>query len=145
MLRVNGKTIALATSCSLTTTTQTQDARTKDDPTGPMAEFDFVDWSANSENMVGSNEGVTGQMLYDSLLALQLAGTVVKLSMELMKNSTGKVPDTDWLPETETNTAFSSYEGDALIESLNLNAPSEGQATVSVSFKPAGPLTRKTA
>lgn len=145
MLRVNGKTIALSTSCSLNTTTQTVEARTKDDATGPAAEFDYVDWTASSENMVGMNETTTGQMLYDELLALQIAGTKVEVSLALMQNAAGTVPSNDWQPETATGSGFAPYHGFALIESLNLNAPVDGNATVSVNFKAAGPLSKVTA
>lgn len=140
MLRVNGKTIALATSCTVNTTTQTVDARTKDDPTGPAAEFDYVDWTANSENMVGANENVTGQMLYAQLLELQLAGTFVDLSLDIVTDYTGKVPATDWKTDASANDAFKPYGGKALIDSLALSAPNEGNATVSIGFKAAGPL-----
>lgn len=141
MLRVNGKTIALATSCSLSTTTQTTDARTKDDASGPMAEFDYVDWNASSENLIGMNDGVTQQMLYDAMLELQLSGTIVDLSLELVQNYKGKVPATDWQrDEAALNNGFRPYGGKALIESVNVNAPNEGNATVSINFKAAGPL-----
>lgn len=139
-LRVNDKTIALSTSCSLNTTTQVTDSKTKDDANGPAGEFDFVDWSANSENVVGANENVTNEMVYAELMELQLAGTAIDLSLELMANATGKIPQGGWTPDAATNKAFVAYGGKALIESVNLSAPVDGTATVSVSFKAVGPL-----
>lgn len=141
-LRVNGKTIALSTSCSLNATTQVLDSKTKDDASGPAGEFDYVDWNASSENVVGANENVTNEVVYAELMELQLAGTVVKLSLELMANASGAIPQGGWTPDSATNKAFAAYEGNALIESVNLNAPADGVATVSVNFKAVGPLTK---
>ena len=144
MIRVGGKTIALATSCSLSTTTQITDSRTKDDATGPAGEFDYVDWTMSSENIVGANEKVTAEVVCSELLDLQLAGTKVEVSMELIANAGGAIPDNGWTSETG-NKAFVPYKGLALIESANVNAPNEGNATVSVSFKAVGPLTKVSA
>lgn len=142
MLRVNGKTIALATSCSLSTTTQVTDARTKDDATGPAGEFDFVDWNMNSENIVGANDGVTAEMVCAELLDLQLAGTKVEVEMLLVSNSTNAIPTAGWTADSGENKVFKPYKGLALIESANVNAPAEGNATVSVTFKAVGPLEK---
>ena len=145
MLRVDNKTIALATSCSLNTTTQVTDNRTKDDANGPAGEFDFVDWNASSENVLGMNDNVTAEMVYDELLTLQLAGTVINLSMSLMLNPNGAIPEGGWQPDTANNKVLKPYSGKALIESLNLNAPVDGVATLSVNFKAVGPLAPVTA
>lgn len=141
-LRANNQTIALSTSCTLNTTTQVVDSKTKDDANGPAGEFDYVDWSASSENIVGYNEGVTAELVYDSLIELQLSGTVIDLYLELMAAADGKIPTAGWAPTDEVNKAFTLYGGKALIESVNLTAPADGNATVSVSFKAVGPLTR---
>lgn len=141
-LRANNKTIALSTGCSLNTTTQVTDSKTKDDANGPAGEFDFVDWNASSENVVGVNENVTAEMVYADLLELQLAGTVIDLSLELMLNYAGAIPQSGWTPDSAANKAFAAYGGKALIEIVNLNAPADGNATVSVSFKAVGPLAK---
>lgn len=141
-LRVNNRTIALATSCSLNTTTQVADSKTKDDADGPAGEFDWLDWSASSENVVGFNESVTAEMVYATLMNLQINGTVVSLALELMANAGAGIPANSggWVPDATVNQAFVAYGGNALIESVNLTAPVDGHATVSVSFKAVGPL-----
>ena len=145
MMRVNNKTLALATSCSLNVTTQVTDSKTKDDAVGPTGEFDYADWNMSSENLVGANDGVTGQMLSDELLALQLAGTKVEISVDLMANSTSSVPSSDWSPENPTTkTGFTPNGGEALIESFQLNAPVDGKASVSINFKGVSPLAKVT-
>ena len=145
MLRVGGKTIALATSCSLNTTTQVTDNRTKDDANGPAGEFDFVDWNASSENVLGANEDVTAEMVYDELLTAQLAGTKLEISMSLVLNPNGAIPTGGWQEDSTNNKVIKPYGGLALVESINLNAPVDGVATVSVSFKAVGPLAPITA
>lgn len=141
-LRVNEKTIALSTNCQLSTTTQIIDSKTKDDAAGPAGDFDYVDWTVSSENILGYNEGVTAEQTYGQLLELQLAGTVVNISLDLIANASGKIPQTGW-QTADSDTVYPYYiavGGDALIESVNLNAPGEGNATVSVNFKAVGPL-----
>lgn len=145
MLRVGGKTIALATSCSVNTTTQVTDNRTKDDANGPAGEFDFVDWNASSENVLGANENVTAEMVYDELLTAQLAGTKLEISMSLVLNPNGAIPTEGWQPDSTNNKVIKPYGGLALVESINLNAPVDGVATVSVNFKAVGPLAPITA
>lgn len=145
MLRVGGKTIALATSCSVNTTTQVTDNRTKDDANGPAGEFDFVDWNASSENVLGANENVTAEMVYDELLTAQLAGTKLEISMSLVLNPNGAIPTGGWQPDSANNKVIKPYGGLALVESINLNAPVDGVATVSVNFKAVGPLAPITA
>ena len=142
--RVNGHTIALATSCSLQTTAQMSDSKTKDDPVGPHNDVEYVDWTINSENILGANEGIDTQEVYDTLMEFHLSGTEVDVSVELMANATEAVPAGDWTPEKTQNKAFSPYGGKALIESVQLNAPVEGKATVSVSFKANSTLKKIT-
>lgn len=141
-LRANGQTIALSTSCSLNTTTQIVDSKTKDDAVGPAGEFDFVDWNGSSENMVGYNEDVTTELVYASLMDLQLSGTPVELSVDLVADYKGKIPTGGWSVNEESNKAYTPYGGMALIESVSLNAPVDGNVTMSVNFKGVGPLSK---
>ena len=142
MLTAENKTIALAINCSFNTTTQISDSRTKDDATGPAGDFESVDWNASSDNIVGANEKVTNEMVYADLLEKQLSGTVLKISVMLAAAATGAIPEAGWEADKTINKAFVPYEGNALIESVSLNAPQEGNATVSVNFKAVGPLTK---
>ena len=140
--RVDGKTIALATSCSLNATTQFTDARTKDDAEGPVNEPDYIDWTISSENMVGANDGVTNEEVYTGLMDLMLAKQKVYVIVELVADGSGAIPQGGWQSDPSENRAFSPYGGFAYIESVNLTAPNEGNATISVNFKGAGPLEK---
>lgn len=140
MILVDGKTIALATNCSVTTTTQIIDNRTKDDANGPVGELDFVDWNASSENILGANENVTAEMVYDELIGAQVTGKKLEVSMNLVLDSNGAIPTEGWQKDSTNNKVFRPYCGLALVESIALNAPATGEATVSVNFKAVGPL-----
>ena len=145
MIRVTGKTIALATSCSLNTTSQFTNEGTKDDAEGPHAEFDYMDWVLSSNNVVGCNDDVAAEILYDELLTLQENGTKFEVELTLVKNSSGAIPAGGWEADTQNNKVFSPRKGEAFIESINLDAPKEGNATLSVSFKAASKLSKVSA
>ena len=140
-VRVNGHTIALSTQCSFSTTTQTSESKTKDDPVGPSSEFEFIDWTVSSNSGVGKNDNVTAQMLYAQLLELQLAGTQVDVIIDLVANAKGAVPSGDWHSDSSLDDIFVPYTGKAWVD-LNMDAPAEGNATLSVTFKAAGPLSK---
>ena len=143
-LMVENKTIAYSTSCSFNTTTQIVDAKTKDDAVGPAGEVDYVDWNGSCENILGYNEGVTAEQVYDTLMDLQLAGTKVNLRFCLVDEAAGAVPKDGWKPSTATAKDITPRGGLAIIESVSLNAPAEGNATVSFNFKGVGPLQKLT-
>lgn len=142
---VEGKTIAYSTGCSLNTTTQIVDSKTKDDAVGPAGEFDYVDWNGSSENVLGFNDGVTAETVYSDLMDLQLEGTKINVRLCLVDGASGAIPQGGWKESTTPAKDFAPYGGLALIESVNLNAPAEGNATVSVNFKGVGPLKKLTA
>ena len=142
MIRVTGKTIALATSCSLNTTSQFTTEGTKDDAEGPHAEFDYMDWVLSSNNVVGCNDDVTAEILYDELLTLQENGTTFEIEVTLVKDASGAIPAGGWVADTQSSKVFSPRKGDAFIDSINLDAPKEGNATLSVSFKAASKLSK---
>ena len=140
---VDGKATALATSCSLNATMQFDDTRTKDDAEGPAPEPDYIDWSVGSENIVGYNEDVTAEMLYDELMETFVSKKKVEIYVEQIADASGAVPAGGWKPDTTVKKAFAPYGGYAYIESVTLNAPENGKATVSVSYKGYGALTKK--
>ena len=140
---VDGKPQALATSCSLNATMQFDDARTKDDPEGPAPEPDYIDWSVSCENILGYNEDVTAEMLYDELMEIFTTKKKVEIYIEQVINPSAAVPNAGWKPETGTTKAFAPYGGYAYVESVTLNAPADGKATVSVNYKGYGALMKK--
>ena len=147
MLFVDGATIALATSCSLEVTTQTQDVRTKDSAYGPDKEFDFCEWSLSSESLVGENEDAAEQIFADQLLALQLDGTPVDIVIGRVSRTSASIPAEGWEEPSAvpSDVVLGTYRGKALIMSSSVNASAEGKATFSVKLNGQGELNPVTA
>ena len=147
MLFVEGTTIALATSCSLEVTTQTQDVRTKDSAYGPDKEIDFCDWSLSSESLVGENEDVGEQYFAKDLLSLQLAGTPVDVVIGRVSRTSASIPADGWEEPSAapSDVVLGTYSGKALIMSSSVNASAEGKATFSVKLNGQGELNPVTA
>lgn len=147
MLFVDGTTIALATSCSLEVTTQTQDVRTKDSAYGPDKEFDFCDWNLSSESLVGENEDSGQQIFADQLLALQLDGTPVEVVIGRVSRTSASIPAEGWEESSAAprDVVLGTYRGQALIMSSSVNAPAEGNATFSVKLEGRGRLEKLSA
>lgn len=147
MLFVDGATIALATSCSLEVTTQTQDVRTKDSAYGPDKEFDFCEWSLSSESLVGENEGASDQFFAKDLLSLQLAGTPVDVVIGRVSRTSASIPAEGWTEPSAvpSDVVLGAYRGRALVMSSSVNAPAEGKTTFSVKLDGSGELKPVTA
>lgn len=138
---LDGKAVALSTSCSFSITAQFADAKTKDDPVGPYAEFDYADWSVSTESIYGVNDGVTSEVIADTLEMYAAEGRVLSLTFERVMDGRGKVPQSGWRPNRGEGVSR-GWQGQAYIESVTVNAPAQGKATVSVNFKAAGPISR---
>lgn len=140
MIRIAGRTIALATSCQLSMTANIDETKTKDDAMGPAGEFESLSWTMSSDNVVGVNEGLdTIQYTHLELARIMHAGEKVVVEFSPVADYEGAIPDEDWargdLP------AVGTYTGKALIDNLSLTAPVEGDATLSVNFRGVGPLS----
>lgn len=145
MLFVDGKTIALATSCDIDVQTNTIECRTKDSPYGPDAEFDYVSWTANSESFVGANKNTATQLVAGALLDLQLAGQTVQVALSLTsRGGSSGIPEDGWAESaaTEDVAVLPRYVGTAYIKSVKVVAPSDNRSTISVAFEGKGPLTK---
>lgn len=143
MLFVDGKAIALATSCSLEITTNTVDARTKDSAYGADTELDYISWTSSSESFIGANKDVTAEQLAGYLIDAQLAGKTVVLVLGVVSRSSAGVGANGWqTPSSSDNAALPTYTGNAWIKSVNVNHPNEGKSTVSVQFEGIGRLEK---
>lgn len=140
MIRIAGRTIALATSCQLSMTANIDETKTKDDAVGPAGEFESLSWTMSSDNIVGVNEELTTiQYTHLELARIMHSGEKVVVEFSPVADYEGAVPSGDW---TAGNTlAVGTYSGKALIDNLSLTAPGEGDATLSVNFRGVGPLT----
>ena len=141
MIRIAGRTIALATNCQLQMSANITETRTKDDAIGPAGELDSLYWSMSSDNDVGVNEELdTIQYTHLELSRIMLAGEKITVEFTPVSDYEGAIPAEDWAGVVDL-TSVGCYSGLALIDSLSLSAPSEGDATLSVNFRGVGRLT----
>lgn len=136
MLFVNGKAIALATSCKLSTSSETIDTQSKDSGIWMEKDVKKLSWNMSSENLFSAEEGVNG---YDVLFDLYLKRQPVAVKFGIAANA-----DEDEVPADGWTLPAAPYSGKALITSLELNAPDGDKATFSANFEGTGPLTKDT-
>ena len=148
------KSIAFATSHTLTVSTDTQQTSTKDDG-GKFQSSDYgiISWSATSENLC-SYDGAGYN--YQDLINLMLSQTKVTATFSVEGNSGAKYPYTtklDSVDDTAGNTwapgntgtigesqKSLGYTGTVLITSVEVNAPNGENATFTVQLQGDGPL-----
>ena len=149
------KSIAFATSHTLTVSTDTQQTSTKDDG-GKFQSSDYgiISWSATSENLC-SYDGAGYN--YKDLINLMLSQTKVTATFSVEGSSGTSYPyvtkldsvddaaNDVWSP-MNTGTVGSStgksmgYTGTVLITSVEVNAPNGENATFTVQLQGDGPL-----
>ena len=142
MVFVGGKSIALATSHSLTISADTKETSSKDSGgKWQTSEVGTLNWSMKSENLF-SAEGTDGET-YDALFSKMIARTPVTLVFALEKdyeNKADEVPSTGWTAATGMG-----YTGSAIITNLEISAPNGDNATFSVDFTGVGAISKVSA
>jgi predicted secreted protein len=150
------KSIAFATSHTLTVSTDTQQTSTKDDG-GKFQSSDYgiISWSATSENLC-SYDGAGYN--YQDLINLMLSQTKVTATFSIEGNSGTSYPyankkdsvdettDDTWTPANtgsigSTSNKSLGYTGTVLITNVEVNAPNGENATFTVQLQGDGPLT----
>jgi predicted secreted protein len=150
------KSIAFATSHTLTVSTDTQQTSTKDDG-GKFQSSDYgiLSWSASSENLC-SYDGAGYN--YQDLINLMLSQTKVTATFSIEGNSGTSYPyankkdsvdettDDTWTPANtgsigSTSNKSLGYTGTVLITNVEVNAPNGENATFTVQLQGDGPLT----
>lgn len=138
MLFVDGKSIALATSHTLSISGDTQDTSNKDEGGGDWAssEVSKLSWSASSENMYSlDGEGSN----FDDLFDLMIKKEPITATFSKKTETDTDVPTGGWTASKP------DYEGKVMITSLELNAPNGEYATYTVQFTGVGALKKVTA
>lgn len=136
------KSIAYATSHTLSISGDTQDTSNKDEGGGDWSanEVSTLSWTATSENLYSADgAGNNYADLFDALVGKKKLKAVFCTRATETPDDT-KVPADGWNVST-TN----SYEGEVVITSLELNAPNGEYATFTAQFTGIGALTRKNA
>lgn len=135
MLFVGGKSIACATSHSLSVSIDTTESSTKckDYKSGAWKTFKSTDmsWTVSTENLYASTGG-EGKS-FDDLMALK--GTEVTIVFAPSSESDNTVITGGWTPKANTG-----YTGNAILTSLEVSAQDGENATFSASFQGTGEL-----
>lgn len=138
MLRVGGKTVALATSCALEETLETFDARTKDDE-GAVDVPGAITGNLTTDSLLGMNKAPI-QHTHATLSAAFREKQPVDVEVFLAANACDAVPDGDWTNGPVKSKGFVGYTGRALIKSLRLTGEVAGKAKLSVQLAVQGEL-----
>ncbi len=135
MVFVNEKAIGFATSHSLNLTTNTTEISTKDHGSFPSVAPQNVTWEVTAENLYSD----AGEKTYmDAILNM----TPVHIKFAKASNYNNEYePGIVGNKESKTWTAGTVItEGDAIVSSFSINAPSGDNATMSVTFTGTGAL-----
>lgn len=138
MLRVGGKTVALATSCALEETLETFDARTKDDE-GAVDVPGAITGNLTTDSLLGMNKGPI-QHTHATLSAAFREKQPVDVEVFLAANACDAVPDGDWTNGPVKSKGFVGYTGRALIKSLRVIGEVARKAKLSVQLAVQGEL-----
>jgi len=136
MLFYNSKSIAYATSHTLSINAETQSVNNKDDGAGGWSseEINLLSWTVTSENLYSEDgEGIG----YDELFQLMISKTPIDVVFALKAESSVNVPEGGWTPK-----ANNGYSGKVILTSLELNAASGEKATFSVTMNGFGALSK---
>ena len=134
MLFVNGKSIAFATSHTLSISADTIDTSNKDEGGGDWADSEVgkLSWTCQSENMYAdTTSGVTQEELMD----LMANKTVIDAVFAPKKEATVDVPETGWTPN-------GGRKGKMIITKIDINAKNGEYATYTVEFTGKGKLAK---
>ena len=143
MLFVGGKSIAFATSHTLSISADTKETSSKDSGgKWQTSEVGLLSWSCSSENLCGDSKAGIG---FDELFAYMVAKKPVTGVFALEGNGTNDnklqdVPTAGW-----TAKAGDGYTGQMIITNLEKNAPNGENATIKVDFTGVGELKKVTA
>ena len=132
MLFVGGKALALATSCKLSISAETNDTQSKDSGIWTEKDIKKLSWNGSSENLFSADDKVNG---YDVLLDLMLKRKPIEAKFGIPANA-----DSDEVPSSGWTLPAASYSGNVLITNLELNAPDGDKATFSATFEGTGKL-----
>ena len=137
MVFMNGKSIAFATSHSLSLSSNTVDIASKDHGFWGASEVGSLTWEITSENLYTQD---AYDELFDAMVACEpidvAFGKVANYDKNGIDNST-----TDWAPDTTPGTGSVKY-GKAVITSLVANANTGENATFSITLTGQGAISK---
>lgn len=139
MLWIDGKVIALSTSCKINLVANTTDSATKDDGFWDASEIGSMSWSATNESVDSADKDRTNDYVYDQLFDLFIAGQPVDITVGIPTNKDDRgVPEAGWTAPT----SGTFYSGKAQITALDRDGTKGSNASVSVSLTGYGALVK---
>lgn len=136
MLFLNGKSIAFATSHSLSISMETTETTSKDSGGKWVASnAGKISWEMSTENLYSNDgEGIKFNELFDLMTAQEPIDAVFTLEKNY-KTKADEVAKGGWQPSTT-----GTYSGKVIITSLSASAPNEDNATFSATLTGTGAL-----
>ena len=131
MLFKDGKALAVATSCKMTISANAMDTSSKDSGKWTEKKAGKLSWNGSSDNLFVMAD-------YKSLVDIMISREKVSLQFSTTDAENG-VPTSGFVANKD------GYKGDAIITSIDMNAPDGENATYTVSFEGTGALTAVTA
>lgn len=141
LFNAEGRSIALATSHTLSISADTADINTKDHGIWGSTEVNKINWEISTENLYSVES-------FDNLFTTMMSRTPVDIYFGLKSETGNGTVDEDGTPITTGSTdktwtkANGSYKGKAYITSLTANAASGDNATFSATFTGVGALLK---
>lgn len=142
MIFIDGKAIALATSCSLSLSADTMDAGNKDDGCWQANDAGDLSWEASTDALLSFDEDRTTDAVYEDLFDAFVARKLVTVTFGIPGNAVGDcsgVPEAGWQEPTAPY-----YEGSAMITSLEATGEKGSASTMSVTLTGNGPVSKVT-
>ena len=137
MLFKDGKSLAYATSHTLSITGNTVDISSKDHGYWGASEIGNITWEITSENLYVDSE-------FDGLFTAMVAKSPVTVTFGHADNYNANGlgdSSTNWIPDTSVGAKY--YQGPAIITSLQANSNTGENATYSITLTGAGALEQK--
>lgn len=134
MLFKDGKSLAYATSHTLSITGNTIDISSKDHGYWGASEIGNITWEITSENLYVDSE-------FDNLFTAMVAKTPITVTFGHADNYNANGlgdSSTNWIPDASVGAKY--YQGPAIITSLQANANTGENATYSITLTGNGAL-----
>ena len=142
MLKIANTIYGYATDCQFNVTTDTTEVTTtkykRSNAAGKFKEFEpyVTSWDVNSSYVVAEDEAD-----YKALVEKQLEGVAIDVEFLDVKDATSMTNGAGATGSIDAATTGIKYSGKAIITSIQLSAPTDGDATFSIQLQGTGTLT----
>lgn len=138
ILFIGGKAVALSLSHKLSMKAEVEESSTKDDGRYKSSEVTSISWEVSTDALVGV-EG--SQENLKTVFSHFKRGERVDLVLGVPANIADEMPEGGWTVPTGANVRF---VGKAIITSMDLDAPKDGNAKASIQLKGEGSIDLQT-